>query len=101
MKFARLASLLLLCALFAGCDNDDKSDHGDVAFAGTVKWKAIETGFYAIDADDGQGYEPINLPAEYSVNGLRVQVAAKTRSDMASINMYGIIIEITDISRLE
>lgn len=100
MKTALLASMLVVCTLFAGCDSDGKSDHGNVAFAGTVKWKAIETGFYAIDADDGQGYEPINLPAEYRVNGLRVQVAANIRDDMASVNMYGIIIEIVDISRL-
>ena len=86
MKTALLASMLLICTLFAGCDSDDKSDNRNVTFAGTVKWKALETGFYAIDADDGQGYEPINLPAEYRVNGLRVQVAAKVRDDMASIN---------------
>jgi hypothetical protein len=70
-------------------------------FTGTVKWKAIETGFYAIDADDGQGYEPINLPAEYRINGLRVRVTAITLVYMSSINMYGTIIEIIEISRLE
>ncbi|MBM4154930.1 MAG: hypothetical protein FJ221_07850 [Lentisphaerae bacterium] len=100
MKPALLASMLVLCAFFAGCDGDDAPGDRHVTFAGTVSWKALETGFYAIDADDGQGYEPINLPAEYSVDGLRVQVSAILRNDMASINMYGIIIEITEISRL-
>jgi len=69
-------------------------------FTGTVKWQALESGFYAIDADDGHKYEPISLPSEYQVNGLRVHVTATERDDMASINMYGTIIEITSISSL-
>jgi hypothetical protein len=44
--------------------------------------------------------EPINLPKEFAVNGLRVRVSAKIRDDMASINMYGMIIEIIEISKL-
>lgn len=75
-------------------------DVDDLGFTGTVKWQALESGFYAIDADDGQKYEPINLPSEYQVNGLRVRVTARERNDMASINMYGTIIDITSISRL-
>jgi len=75
-------------------------DSATLAFTGTVKWQTIESGFYAIDADDGTKYEPINLSSEYRVNGLRVRVSAKKRDDMASINMYGTIIKIISISRL-
>ncbi len=75
-------------------------NNANLAFMGTVKWQTIESGFYAIDADDGNKYEPINLPSEYRVNDLRVRVTAKKRDDMASINMYGAIIEIISISRL-
>jgi heat shock protein HslJ len=76
------------------------SGNANLSFTGTVKWQPIESGFYAIDADDGKKYEPINLPSEYRVNGLRVRVTARKRDDMASINMYGTIIEIVSISRL-
>ena len=100
MKTAFLGSMMALCALLIGCGSDRAAANEPLVFTGTVAWKTIETGFYAIDADDGQGYEPINLPAEYGVNGLRVQVTAKPRTDMASINMYGIIIEIIEISKL-
>lgn len=86
-------------------DNQDmlifqSRDNAHLAFTGTVKWQAIESGFYAIDADDGKKYEPINLPSQYRFNGMRVRVTAKERADMASINMYGTIIEIISISRL-
>ena len=74
--------------------------NANLVFKGTVRWRPLESGFYAIDADDGKKYEPINLPPQYRVNGLRVRVTAKKRDDMASINMYGTIIEIISISRL-
>ena len=89
-----------LCGMFVGCESDSSPDSDNLAFTGTVKWQPLESGFYAIDADDGQKYEPINLPSEYQVKGMRVRVTAKERNDMASINMYGTIIEITSISRL-
>ncbi len=75
-------------------------DQVTFSFAGTVKWQLIESGFFAIDADDGKKYEPINLPPEYRVHGLRVRVTARKRDDMASINMYGTMIEIVSTSRI-
>lgn len=99
LKTAIFAALAL-CALLGGCEDDQKSDDAPLTVTGTVAWKDLESGFYAIDGDDGQGYEPINLPAEFAVDGLRIRATAKPRNDMASINMYGILIEILSISRL-
>jgi inhibitor of cysteine peptidase len=73
---------------------------GTVSFAGTVVYKDFEGGFYAIDADDGSAYDPVDLPREFTVDGLRVQVTARVRDDLASFHMYGRIIEIISISRL-
>jgi heat shock protein HslJ len=69
-------------------------------FTGTVRWRELEGGFYAIDADDGRKFEPLNLSRDFRVDGLRVRVIAKPRPDMASIRMYGTPIEIVRISRL-
>ena len=69
-------------------------------FTGTVRWRELEGGFYAIDADDGRKFEPLNLSRDFRVDGLRVRVIAKPRPDMASIRMYGTLIEIVRISRL-
>lgn len=84
--------------IFQSRENAGNDDRDVLNITGTVVWKPLETGFFAIDADDGQGYEPINLPREYQKNGLRVRVTAVERKDMASINMYGKIIEIITIS---
>jgi hypothetical protein len=97
MKTIAMLLLGILLAATTGCDGQD---NGTLAFTGTVSHKSLESGFFAIDADNGQGYEPINLPADFAIDGLRVRVSARVRDDMASINMYGSLIEIVAISRL-
>lgn len=97
--------VLLMTAIFfaalagpADCDHGDPSDTRD--FTGTVRWQTIEGGFWGLVADDGHQYEPINLPRSLQRDGLRVRVRAKIRSDMASIRMFGEIIEILEIAPL-
>jgi hypothetical protein len=97
-----LLPILLLAGVW-GCDSDSSAAGaaGDtITFIGTVAFQPIETGFYAIDADDGRQFEPLDLPPEFAVDGLRVRVTARVRDDMASVNMYGTLIEITEIDRL-
>lgn len=72
-----------------------------VSFSGSVAYKSLERGFFAIDADDGRKFTPINLSKEFAVDGLRVQVTARVRNDVAGIQMYGTLIEIVAISRLQ
>ena len=65
---------------------------------GTVVYKNIEGGFFAIDADDGRKYDPISLPESFRKGGLRVKVTARRRMDAMSIHMYGTIIEVVNIT---
>jgi hypothetical protein len=68
---------------------------------GTVLWVDLEGGFYGILGDDGQQYDPLNLPMEYQVHGLRVTFAARIRDDLASAHMWGYLITIESIDRAE
>ena len=65
---------------------------------GTVVYKRIEGGFYAIDADDGRKYNPISLPEAYRQDGLKVIITARLRTDIMSTHMYGTIIEVIQIA---
>ena len=65
---------------------------------GTVKYKEIEGGFYAIDTADGNKYDPINLPEAFRKDGLKVKVTARAKTDAMGFHMYGSIIEIVNIS---
>jgi ABC-type Fe3+-hydroxamate transport system substrate-binding protein len=71
-----------------------------VSFTGTISYVPLEGGFFAIDADNGNKYDPMNLPTEFGVDGRRVQVYASIPSNVASFHMCGTIIEIITISAL-
>lgn len=51
-------------------------------------------------SDAGETYEPLNLPAEYREEGLRVRVEAEVRDDRVSLLQIGPIIEIKRMGRL-
>ncbi len=73
---------------------------GDEVFGtGTVQRFTTEGGFYAIRGDDGVVYEPMILPQEFNVDGLRVRFNATIRDDVVSFHMVGPIIELAKINR--
>ncbi|MFQ5485172.1 MAG: hypothetical protein ACE5DO_07545 [Desulfobacterales bacterium] len=65
---------------------------------GTVTYRNIEGGFYAIDGDDGSKYDPVNLPESFRKDGLKVKVKARLKTDAVSLHMYGSIIDIVNIA---
>ncbi|MDR3562144.1 MAG: hypothetical protein P4N59_12010 [Negativicutes bacterium] len=71
-----------------------------LSFEGTVKYIALEGGFWGIVSKDGKNYDPINLAEEFKQDGLPVKVEAVAK-DRVGIHMWGTIIEITAISKLE
>ncbi len=68
---------------------------------GTVKYIALEGGFYGIVTDDKKNLDPLNLSKEYQVDGKRIQFKYIEKKDMASFHMWGTIIEIIEISGLK
>ncbi len=100
MRVLRLtAFLILVVAILAlvGCGRGE----GAVSGTGTVKFIDLEGGFYGIVGDDNKQYDPMNLDQTYQKDGLRVRFQAKIRQDIASIHMWGKIIEITKIEKLK
>ena len=65
-----------------------------IIFRGTVQYMDLEGGFYAIIDDNGNGYDPMNLPEQYQVNNSRVFVIARISDNQGSFHMFGTIIEI-------
>ena len=61
---------------------------------GTIVWKALEGGFFAIHSDDGKKYGPINLPDAMKQDGLRISVTVRPQKGAASFHMYGALVEI-------
>jgi hypothetical protein len=67
---------------------------------GTVRHSDLEGGFYELAADSGERYDPVNLPAEYKKDGLRVKFQIKEKKDMVGIHMRGKIVEVVKIEKL-
>lgn len=67
--------------------------------AGTIRYMEFEGGFYGIVADSGERYDPVNLPAEYAKDGLRVRFQVKEKKGVGSIHMWGKIVEIVKIEK--
>ena len=96
-----VAAVLLLalasCSSDGGFDVGSDSSDGEVVFViGTIRSSLC----YQINGDDGENYEPIDLPAEFGVDGLRVHVVLQMRYDLVSSCMVGQIVEVLQIEAL-
>jgi hypothetical protein len=111
--------LLIGFVIFSGCIKETKEipsetpvtkiptstppveKNSEISGSGTVRLLDFEGGFYGIISDNGEKYDPINLNKEFQVDGLRVRFDAKKRENMVSYHMWGTIIEIINIERIE
>ena len=70
-----------------------------LVFAGTIHRIDAEGGIYVIRAADGTEYRPKELPAEYRVEGMAVDVKAQLNDDVATKDMVGQPIDLLEIVR--
>ncbi len=68
---------------------------------GEVTYIDLEGGFYGIITEQGQKLDPTNLPEEYKEDGLEIRFQAEEKEGAFGIRMWGTIVEIADIKRLE
>jgi len=70
-----------------------------VAIDATVRFHDIEGGCWALAVSSTAQLEPVNLPHEFRVDGLRVHVTI-TGAEMASVCMIGPTVKVLEIERL-
>jgi hypothetical protein len=72
---------------------------------GTIVYVEIEGGFYGIIFDTEfeklKRLDPINLPSEFMEDGLPVRFKAKILRNYVSVHMWGVIVEIIEIERID
>jgi hypothetical protein len=78
-----------------------KTSEEVISSIGTVTYVDSVGGFYGIISDDGEHYDSIDLGSEFQEEGLRIRFEAKLRDDIRGIHMWGKVIEITKIEKLE
>jgi hypothetical protein len=70
-----------------------------ISGTGTVKQVGVEGGFFGIVGDDGQNYDPQNLPEDLKVDGLKVKFQLKKSENQASFHMWGIVVDVVKIEK--
>lgn len=83
--------------------NDEQSTGQEniVSRTGTITFCDFEGGFYGIIGDDGEHYDPIALSETFQVPGLRVSFKVQIEENQISFHMWGKIVRILHIERLE
>ena len=109
--FIALVVIFIILMIFGRTMNPDKTWHNpeieggkvlnDEMTNGTVQYNELEGGFYGIVGDNGKKYDPVNLPPEYAKDGLRVKFQVKEMEGMAGTHMWGEIVEVLKIEKLE
>lgn len=91
--------------LFGAAEKGNQSIHAEYRRpwvpAGTIVFQELEGGFYGIVGDDGKDYLPLNLDAQYRVNGLRIAFESEPAGNIATIHMWGTPVNLTFIEATE
>ena len=66
---------------------------------GKITYVNLSGGFWGIEGDDGQNYNPLNgLPAEFKEEGKRIKAKVKTSNDFTMF-MWGTNVDIQTIEQ--
>jgi hypothetical protein len=77
----------------------DEGAENQMEISGVIRYYELEGGFYAIRGDDGETYNPTNLPEAFRQDGLPVRAKIRLRHDMLGIHQAGAIVEIIEIRK--
>ncbi|MFQ5918553.1 MAG: hypothetical protein ACE5I4_00740 [Thermoplasmata archaeon] len=69
--------------------------------SGTVVFSELEGGFFGIVSEGGERYDPLNLDDEFRIDGLRIRFEAELIRDRGSIHMWGRLVEILEVERID
>jgi hypothetical protein len=69
--------------------------------SGVIKFIEIEGGFYGIFSDDGEKYDPLNLPDEFKHDGLKVNFKLRVVRNQMSFHMWGKLVYLLDIEIID
>ncbi|WP_414830510.1 hypothetical protein [Alteromonas sp. H39] len=120
MKYNILPVLLAAFALSA-CGEDDQADSAPTALqpesgavetteikeekameksqsiTGSIVYKDMEGGFYALVTESGEHYTLQGLDKKYHQNGLVVKVTGQPMPDVMTITMFGTVFKVADV----
>ena len=74
----------------------EKQAEDMINVTGTIVFKGMEGGFYALDADDGRKFMPQGMNKALLKHGMKVQVSGIILKDMLTFQQYGEVLKVTE-----
>jgi inhibitor of cysteine peptidase len=103
-NYFEISLILLIIGSFSGLiifGISNESLERLVYGTGEIVFLSFEGGFFGINSDDGEHYDPINLPDEFKIDGLQINFIGIIRNDLLSFHMWGRILELIFIKEVE
>jgi len=101
IKFVLVVLIILI--MLIRCKNI-LSNNDLISGKGMIVYSSLEGGFYGIISDSEKNYLPVNIGSdfpEFQKDSLRVRFEGEECEDQASFYMWGTLIELKDIEKLE
>jgi hypothetical protein len=80
-------------------ESEEDGGGNQMEIRGVVRYYELEGGFYGIRSEEGETYNPINLPAGFRQDGLPVWARVRVRNDMMGILQAGPLVEVIEIRK--
>ncbi len=96
MKNPLVLFLLVVSITTVSCTEENL-----VKTTGRIVYISLEGGFYGILGDDGVKYDPVNLSSDFQQDSLGVRFEGKILTDQTSIHMWGKLLQLSRIDRLQ
>jgi len=93
-RFVMVLVFIILIIILSGCIDNL------IQGSGKIQFNDFEGGFYGIVGDDGEYYDPINLPSDFKEDGILVNYTIKILEDQASYHQWGTMVEIIKIEKI-
>lgn len=85
---------------FSSGNNDVEGTQDIISLCGRVVYKNFEGGFWGIVSDDGKRYDPLVLPEQFQIEGMRVEGKARRRN-VAHFHMWGTVVELVELKAVD
>lgn len=97
-----LSLMTLACFTFIGCESSKSALTSAEwqAFEGEVVWVKTSRGFWAIEATKVGKINPLSMPEDLKVNGLKIRGEVKFYPEAASARNWGTVGEVRALKRI-
>lgn len=82
-------------------DNKVSSEQATEHFTGTIVYKNLEGGFFALLTKDNQRFTLRHLPNAYRLDGLVVEINGRINKDVLTMTQFGELLEVKEVKVLD